>query len=143
MRRELAQQIGTYYFSVFGEPVSVKTFQKRLQFQKFVYTLAHFNLIPEIKPLFNWYIRGPYSSTIMDLAYELSESNLIFHSQEIPTELSYFSEIKADLRKVELYASLLYLKDAGYSQTEAKRLILIRKPDYSVEEIDEMILHIR
>jgi uncharacterized protein YwgA len=143
MRTELVQLIGDYYFSMFGEPVSVESFQKRLQFQKFVYTLAHFNIIPEAKPLFNWYIRGPYSSTIMDIAYELRSSDMSFESKPLPSELSFFNEIKNDSRKIELYASLLFLKDARYSKSEAKKLILIRKPDYSLEEIEEMISHIR
>lgn len=141
---DLKKSISDYYFSIFGEKVKLDNFDDRLKFQKFTYTLAYFNIIPsDISNLFNWYHKGPYSSTVRGWGNEIkNNSTMELELKQLPESLSYFNSIKTDIRKVELYASLLYLKKAGYSKKDAVRQILITKPSYTLDEIEDIIAQI-
>ena|GEM_PF-6913539 len=144
INEETKKLVSDYYFSLFGEKITFDTFNNRLKFQKMVYILTYFDLLREdLKPIYNWYVRGPYSANVADIGYDLTEKNIPVKIMDIPEKLSYFKEIKGDIRKIELYASLLFLKNAGYCREEAIREILVEKPDYSREEVEEMITHIR
>ncbi|MFH0927761.1 MAG: hypothetical protein V1822_04235 [Candidatus Micrarchaeota archaeon] len=138
----LHERVANLYYSIFGVKVSLSTFEERLRFQKFFYTLLHFRVIPkdELYASYYWYLRGPYSVRASDIGHSIiGEQPASQNEIPVPQNLEYLKKINGDIRKIELYASILYLLDHGYSLPSIVVEIIMKKPNYSREEIQEML----
>lgn len=133
--------------------LNIKKFTERLVLQKRIYLLQLFGI--DLGYRYNWYIRGPYSPSLADDAFELE-----LKKTEIDTSSSGFeltSSSKTRLKKyekfereipqdefekyLEILASIHYLKHIGFvpdgvSKKNIKNALQNRGKNFSDEEVN-------
>jgi uncharacterized protein YwgA len=150
MKSQLAAKFNTMYRFLNNKNVSMEDFWHRLRVQKTAYLLRLLGF--EFSPTQSWYVRGPYSSSLATLAYEIDEMNekpLVDLSKQDKKLLSdlktiFGAEIK-DIDKIELLVSVLYaIKEKQMIDSETiTNWIIEKKPWYQKEEIVEMFNKIK
>ncbi len=131
-----------------GKP-NMSEFDTRIQYQKIIYLLQSSGI--SLGYGFNWYVKGPYSSPLAHVLYEIDDAtyqqnkNLVFNDHErIIKELNDFrNKLGDDINKVnylEVLASLHYINKANFSGKgrfpDLKRRLLEAKP--VLNEIDNI-----
>ena len=131
-----------------GKP-NMSEFDRRIQYQKIIYLLQSSGI--SLGYGFNWYIKGPYSSPLAHVLYEIDDAvyeenkNLVFNDHErIIKELNDFrNKLGNDINNVnylEVLASLLYINKANFSGKgrfpDLRRRLLEAKP--VLHEIDNI-----
>ena len=108
-------------FALFREiedkDVDMELFGDRINLQKLTYILKDAGLSFDYH--FNWYVRGPYSPSLSDDAFKIHRGNewrdIEFSPEEkeiINTIKESFSEDVRNSDKLELYASILFIKNS-------------------------------
>ncbi|CAG0988676.1 MAG: hypothetical protein MPEBLZ_00162 [Candidatus Methanoperedens nitroreducens] len=131
-----------------GKP-NMSQFDRRIQYQKIIYLLQSSGI--SLGYGFNWYIKGPYSSPLAHVLYEIDDAvyeenkNLVFIDNErIVKELNDFrNKLGDDINNVnylEVLASLHYINKANFSGKgrfpDLRRRLLEAKP--VLNEIDNI-----
>jgi uncharacterized protein YwgA len=128
---------------------NLASFQTRLRLQKAVYLMQSFGA--DLGYRYNWYIRGPYSSSLADDLYAI-EPLKVSLAAEAQKSVELTSDGKALLNRVaraldarpeglsdyrwyELLASARYLKDQGKGEHEASTILRTRK-DFTSAQIE-------
>jgi len=104
----------------------MSTFQGRLILQKTVYLMQAFDIY--IGHNFSWYLRGPYSSHLASIGFQLQEN-----FDKIPkgkfekgvqkkfeTFLSFMEDKKSDSDRLEILASIHFLKKIYPNMSKAE-----------------------
>ncbi len=121
---------------------SMKSFEKRLIFQKTIYFLQEFDF--NLGYHFNWYVAGPYSSELagdgfkLDAIYNKTPRIILKKDENIErfnSFLNFLGKIKNDHRKMELLASLHFLSKNGFSEEVIKRRMKNKREFFRDEEI--------
>jgi uncharacterized protein YwgA len=131
-----------------GKP-NMSEFDRRIQYQKIIYLLQSSGT--SLGYGFNWYIKGPYSSPLAHVLFEIDDTtyeeskNLVFTEHErIIKELTDFrnklgNDI-SDVNYLEVLASLHYINKAIFSGNgsfpDLRRRLLETKP--LLKEIDNI-----
>lgn len=113
--------------------------------QKLAYLMREAGL--DIHFNFSWYLYGPYSPGLTEMLFDMVEqrppAKALTKSDERRLEnlrLFLGDDIKST-RRLELLASLLYLKriakDHGYAKNEIIGILKKKKPQFTEEEIEQ------
>lgn len=136
-----------------GKP-NMSEFDRRIQYQKIIYLLQSSGI--SLGYGFNWYIKGPYSSPLAHVLYEIDDAayeenkNLVFNDHErIIKELNDFRNKLGDdidnVNYLEVLASLHYINKANFSGKgrfpDLRRRLLEAKP--VLNEIDNIEILIK
>ena len=123
---------------------SMKSFEKRLLFQKTVYFLQVFGI--DLGYKYNWYIAGPYSSSLasdgfkLEIVYNKSpDVNFIEgeYKNKFENFLSFIKDKRNDKRKLELLSSIHFLNDMGYSKQRILEMIKNKVEVFTEDQINE------
>ncbi len=147
-------------FNELGMPLSVESFDERLIAQK-VTSIVQEAGIP-LGYFFNWYVRGPYCSSVAEDVYAITSQD------EEEDELSHYRlgdktksmlqkikplfkklpcDVKAKARTLELWASILFLqrtKQVNVTKTPSLQKILkANGKHFQDDEVEEAIKKLR
>jgi len=122
---------------------SMKSYEKRLIFQKTVYFLQEFGVGFGYK--FSWYIAGPYSPELagdgfrLEAIYDKARRVEMIEKKDqdsINSFLVFIEGIKNNARQLELLASIDFLKKLGYSEDSMRTIVKAKVQLFTDEEID-------
>src|SRR5437867_10105008 len=126
------------YRDIFHTDLDMNSFNNRIKLQKLIFVLQSEGV--ERDYYFNWYIRGPYSSRLARVGYNLQDyprkSDLTYEAPK--KELVLLRKIKKarplmnNSNSAELIASYLFL-ESDYKDKTAEELNL-RKPRFSLQQ---------
>jgi hypothetical protein len=138
-------RLNYFYSSIFGENINMNDFDSRLKLQKLIYILKSVNV--DFPYNFTWYIYGPYSSELTrdGSAFAVSANNIMadynpsLEERRAVGQIGRASVILDDPDRSELVASFLYLRDRYESQDLAEEQLMIRKPRFSEDHIQQVM----
>ncbi len=122
------------------------TFEDRLRMQKLVYLAKSFGV--KLDYGYNWYLHGPYSRELTRDLYEITQNRSVAEEPLSQNETRKIDQLKSFLGKdsespdrLELLASIQYLKDVGKSvdasDQEILQVLREKKRYFSEQEIQD------
>lgn len=144
--REHLNRLNYFYHAILGQDISMSNFENRLKLQKLVYILRSEGL--RFNYNFTWYIYGPYSSelthdgyTFVRSAYYDTSSCYHPNHEDLDTinRITRARNILHESDSAELVASYLYLRDMYGSERIAEEQLMIRKPRFSQDHIQQVM----
>lgn len=123
---------------------SMKSFEKRLLFQKTVYFLQAFGINLGYK--YNWYIAGPYSPPLASDGFKLQvvygkSPDVDFVQGEykkiFENFLFFIKKRKNDKKELELLASVHFLSNVDYSKQKIVKMMQNKAEVFENKEINE------
>jgi uncharacterized protein YwgA len=127
MNMEVISRIIAIFRNINERNIDLALYDDRLNLQKLTYIIQSAKL--NFGYRFTWYVRGPYSPPLATDAFEYMEKgieeNMTLTREEhaIVEKLKHeFSHELKDTSKLELYASLLFLKDDRISLSDEETL---------------------
>lgn len=140
--------LGAIFGAFFGRPLNMALLDHRIALQKLIFMLQNKkNSHLGSNYSFNWYLRGPYSPDLSKDAFGAPQSEEIQISKESNDDITKLRnlighEVKdfdKQLDKLELFASVLYLLNAGLNEETILDTIRKTKPWYKEDDIKEVI----
>lgn len=138
-------RLNYFYHIIFDQNINMDDFDDRLKLQKLVYILNSQNI--RFNYNFTWYIHGPYSSELTRDGYAYTRRMNGFRQDYHPSgeERNVVDRIRnarallVDPVRAELVASFLYLTDRYGSQDSAREQLMIRKPRFTQDHIQQVM----
>ncbi|HJH32745.1 MAG TPA: hypothetical protein C5S50_11380 [Methanosarcinaceae archaeon] len=135
-----------------GKP-DMEDFSNRIKYQKIIYLLQTSG--PSLGYGFNWYIRGPYSSPLAHVLYNINDTtyekskNITFNDNERIESLitDFKNKLGSDIDNVdylEVLASLHYINKSTFSGngefSDLKKKLLNVKPNLmQIDNINDLV----
>lgn len=138
-------KFNSMYKFLHGSDIDMSDFWQRLKVQKTAYLLRLLGFPFSEKQ--GWYVRGPYSSSLASLAYEIDEMHekpvvrlTTAETKKLNALKNNFNEELKNYDKIELLVSVLYvMKKIKKDQTTIIEWIIKNKPWYTKVSIQKMI----
>lgn len=145
-------RLRAFFSVVMDREIKMNSYEDRITLQKLIYALKSAGI--KFNYSFNWYLRGPYSVELADDGFKLAEkieknvavNNCRFSEKArkiIERMKECFGTYFDDSNKLELLASLLYLKNDYYESAPTNKQIIeaieSKKPWYEESEIQNVI----
>lgn len=146
------EKVFSYLRYLLGKDIDMYQYEDRFNLQKLTYLLQSAGL--DFSYLFGWYIKGPYSPKLASEAFRYVDSGqrkvtgIPNNDKEILDMIKLrFSGILDDAKQLELYASLLFIKnDSGISLRNEEKLsntLLSLKPWFKMDETIKAIKRLK
>ncbi|MCL5101990.1 MAG: hypothetical protein M1544_01370 [Candidatus Marsarchaeota archaeon] len=129
------------YLNLLGIKIDSSNFEHRIKAQKLAYIIQKL-VGKELYPDFNFYIKGPYSPELAKEYFDRKEDFANGSSKKKLSEgdinkLSHAIQLlkRLDPKELEVVASLLWLKEKGFDETQSENKLHELKPYLKMEEI--------